>query len=102
MYSFNGIKIEDYPNAVETKASPGIRRAFTLTTDNPIDKLYYRAAVADKITAEKDGSYRINDWHMKIESEAPPMIRRSGNKSELLVPVRFKGNSAKIVQEYVW
>jgi cytochrome c553 len=102
LYSFNDIKIEDFPNAIETKASPGIRRTFTVTTDNPIDKLYYRAAVADKIEADKDGWFRINDWRMRIESDATPVIRRSANKSELLVPVRFKGNSAKIVQEYVW
>ena len=32
----------------------------------------------------------------------PPVIRQSGKKFELLVPVRFKGNSAKFVQEYQW
>jgi len=79
-----------------------IRRSFTLTTDNPIDKLYYRAAVADKIEAVGDGWYRINEWKMRIEAEAAPIIRQAGNKKELLVPIRFKGNSAKLVQEYVW
>ncbi len=102
LYRFGDIKIEDTPNAVETKASPMIRRAFTLTTDNPIDKLYYRAAVADKIEAEKDGWFRVGDWRMRIESEGTPVIRQAGNKKELLVPIRFKGNSAKLVQEYVW
>jgi mono/diheme cytochrome c family protein len=102
LYSFHDIKIEDTPNAVETKANPMIRRTFTLTTDNPIDKLYYRAAVADKIEAAGDGWYRINDWKMRIESAPPPEIRQAGKKMELLVPIRFKGNSAKLVQEYVW
>ncbi len=102
LYSFHDIKIEDTPNAVETKASPMIRRTFTLTTDNPIDNVYYRAAVADKIEVDKDGWYRINDWRMRIESDAPPEIRQAGKKMELLVPIRFKGNSAKFVQEYVW
>jgi mono/diheme cytochrome c family protein len=102
LYSFNDIKIEDFPNAIETKADPAIRRTLTLTTENPIDKLYYRAAVADKIEADKDGWFRINDWRMRIESDQAPAIRRAGEKMELLVPVRFKGNSAKIVQEYVW
>jgi hypothetical protein len=102
VYTFNGIKIEDFPNAVETKGNLSIRRTLTLTTENPIDRLYYRAAVADKIEAEKDGWFRVNTWQMRIESDAAPVIRRSGNKMELLVPVRFKGNSAKIVQEYLW
>ena len=95
-------RLPDFPNAIEMPTNPGIRRTLTLTTDNPVDRLFYRAAVADKIEADKDGWFRINEWRMRIESEATPVIRRVGNKSELLVPVRFKGNSAKIVQEYVW
>ncbi len=102
LYSFNEIKIEDFPNAVETKGSPTIRREFKITTDNPIDKLYYRAAVADKIEAMEGGWYRINDWRMRIEAGATPVIRTSGKKMELLAPIRFQGNSAKVVQEYVW
>ena len=102
LYKFHDITIEDTPNAVETKLSPVIRRTITLKTENPIDKLYYRAAVADKIEAEKDGWYRIGDWRMRIESDTPPIIRQAGNKKELLVPIRFKDNSAKLVQEYVW
>lgn len=102
LYSFTDIDIEDTPNAIETKASPAIRRSFTLRTDNPIDKLYYRAAVADRIEADKDGWFRVNDWRMRIESNAPPIVRASAGKMELLVPIRFKGNSAKVVQEYVW
>lgn len=102
LYSFNEIQIEDTPNAITTKASPAIQRTLAITTANPIDKLYYRAAVADKIEADKEGWYRINDWRMRIESSAPPVIRVSGTKMELLVPIQFKGNNAKIVQEYVW
>ncbi|HZZ78202.1 MAG TPA: c-type cytochrome [Gemmataceae bacterium] len=101
-YKFHDITIEDTPNAVETKLNPAIRRTITLKTENPIDKLYYRAAVADKIEAEKNGWYRIGDWRMRIESDAQPIIRQAGNKKELLVPIRFKDNSAKLVQEYVW
>ena len=82
--------------------APTIRRTLTLTAENPGDKLYYRAAVADKIVAEKDGWFRINDWRMRIESDAAPVIRQAGNKKELLVPIRFKAGSAKVVQDYVW
>lgn len=102
-YSFNGIKIEDTPNAVEAKGNPTIVRSFTISTENPIDKLYYRAAVGTKIEADaKAGWYRVNEMRIRIEAEGMPIIRQSGNKMELLVPIRFKGNSAKVVQEYVW
>ena len=102
LYSFGDFKIEDTPNAVEEKGNPMLRRTLAIYAENPIDKLYYRAAVADKIEADKDGWYRINDWRMRIEGDATPVIRQSGKKLELLVPIRFKGNSAKIVQEYIW
>jgi cytochrome c553 len=98
-YTFNGITIDDFPNAVESKGNPQIRRTLTLTTENPIDRLYYRAAVADKIEVDKQGYYVLGTWRMRIESDANPVIRKAGNKMELLVPVRFKGNSATIVQE---
>jgi hypothetical protein len=101
-YTFNGITIDDFPNAVESKGNPQIRRTLTLTTENPIDRLYYRAAVADKIEVDKQGYYVLGTWRMRIESDANPVIRKAGNKMELLVPVRFKGNSATIVQEYLW
>lgn len=104
LYSFNEINIEDAPNAVDAKGTPTIRRSFTITTDNPIDKLYYRAMVANQIDVEaRGGWYRINDaWRMRIEADAPPIVRKSGGKMELLIPIRFKGNSAKLVQEYQW
>ena len=102
LYSFNEIQIEDTPDAVAAKGSPAIRRTLNIHTENPIDKLYYRAAVADQIEADKDGWFRINDWRMRIEASAVPVIRQIGTKRELLVPISFKGNNAKIVQEYVW
>ena len=102
LYSYKNVRIEDFPNAVETKGHPSIVRTFTLSADNDTDKLYLRAAVGDKIVAEKDGWYRINDWRMRIEADATPEIRRVGNKMELVVPVQFKGKTAKIVQEYAW
>jgi len=102
LYSYAGVKIEDAPNAFETQANPAIRRTFTLTTENPVEKLYFRAAVGDKIESAGDGWYRINDWRMRIEAGSTPEIRRAGTKMELIVPVRFQNGAAKIVQEYVW
>jgi mono/diheme cytochrome c family protein len=102
LYSFGDIRIEDTPNAVEMKDTSIIHRTLMIRAVNPIDKLYYRAAAADKIDADKDGWYRVNDWRMRIDSAPGPIIRKSGSKMELLVPIRFKDNNAKVVQEYQW
>jgi hypothetical protein len=102
LYAFKDVKVEDFPNAVETKANPGIRRVLTLTAENGVDKLYFRAATGDKIEAQGDGWYRIGELRLRIEAGATPVIRRSGAKMELLVPVQFQNKGAKIVQEFVW
>jgi hypothetical protein len=103
-YSYHGVRIEDFPNAVASKPNPSIRRTLTLTAEQPVDHLWFRAAVADKIEpASEKGVYRINgEWTMKIDSVAAPRIRKSGGKTELLVPVRFQNGKASIVQEFVW
>ena len=37
-----------------------------------------------------------------VESAAAPVIRQSGGKQELLVPVRFDNGRTKLVQDIVW
>lgn len=101
MYRVLGVAVEDAPDGVVDKAESHMRRVLTL--GGAADNLYYRAAVADKIEALGDGWYRINnEWKLRIESASPPRIRAAGNKMELLIPVRFDGAKARIVQEYVW
>jgi len=103
-YSCRGARVEDFPNAVAGEPSPSIRRTLTLTSDKPVDNLWFRAMVADKIEpAAAKGTYRINgEWTLKLDAGAEAKIRKSGGKTELLVPVRFQDGKARIVQEFVW
>jgi mono/diheme cytochrome c family protein len=103
IYSFNGIRIEDAPNAIEAAKAPFIRRTLTLHAAQPVAHVYLRAAVANKIEAAGNGWYTINStWKLRIEG-GMPQVRQSGGHAELLVPVQFNGQQAvRIVQEYVW
>ena len=103
-YSCHGARVEDFSNAVAGKSSPSIRRTLTLTSDKPVANLWFRAAVADKIEpGSAKGSYRINgEWTLKLDAGAEAKIRKSGGKTELLVPVRFQDGKARIVEEFVW
>ncbi len=102
-YSINDVEVEDFPNAVASKPAPSLRRTLNLTAKGPIEGLWFRAAVADKIEPAGGGWYRINgEWKMRIESDGTPRIRPSGGKKELLVPVRFRNGKATIGQELVW
>src|SRR5262249_10191587 len=51
LYSFNDVRVEDFPNALATddKSAPIIYRTLTLTADRPPQNLWLRAAVASKI-----------------------------------------------------
>ncbi|HYT89602.1 MAG TPA: hypothetical protein VEL76_12920, partial [Gemmataceae bacterium] len=103
LYSYAGVEVEDFPNAVAGKP-PSLRRTLTLTVPRPpVHRLWFRAAVGDKLEALGDGWYRINgEWRMRIEADSAPVIRQSGGKQELLLPVRFGNGRSKIVQEIVW
>jgi mono/diheme cytochrome c family protein len=103
LYTVAGAKVEDFPNAVAGKGGPALKRTLTLTAERPVANLWFRAAAGDKIEPAGDGWYRVNgEYRVRVESAAPPVLRQSGGKKELLVPVRFDKGRARIVQEIVW
>jgi hypothetical protein len=102
-YAFQGIEIEDEPNAVAGKGAPTIRRTLTLDAKSPPERLWFRAAVGSKIEPAGKGDYRINgEWTIRIEATGEPRIRQSGGQQELLVPVEWKDGRARIMQEFIW
>ena len=100
-YSWNGIDIQDFPEAVPTNLDAGLKRTITVHAAQPVSTLYFRAAIGDKIQ-EKDGAF-IVDEKLKLKfTGAKPVVRNSGGKAELLVPLTFAGNDAKFVEEMTW
>jgi mono/diheme cytochrome c family protein len=102
LYALNELAIEEFPNPT-TAANPTMRRAFTLKSDAAVNNLYFRAAVANKIAAQTDGWYLIDDqWKIRLEGAAG-QIRQREKKMELLVPLRVEpGKELKFVQEIAW
>ena len=104
-YELGPIRVEDFPEAVAGKgdAEPSIRRTLILAAKGPIDAAYFRAAVADKIEPLADGWFALaKGTKVRVTSEEAPLVRTSGGKAELLVPVRFKDGAARVVQEFSW
>lgn len=100
-YSWSGLTVEDYPVAFTQKDDPGIKRTITLRADKASRNLYFRAALADKIV-ENDGAFLVAE---KVTMKFPgtkPFLRVQDGKTELLVPITFVGQEAKIVQEISW
>jgi cytochrome c2 len=102
LYAMGDLRVEDFPNGLTGK-DPSLRRTLTLTAPQPVEGLYFRAAAANKIEPAGDGWYRIDaTWKLKVESAAPPRLRSSAGKTELLVPIRGGNGKLKVGLEYVW
>jgi hypothetical protein len=100
-YSWKGVDIEDFPEAVPTNLDAGLKRTVTVHAAEPVSKLYFRAAIGDKIE-EKDGAF-IVDEKLKLKfTGVKPVVRNSGGKAELLVPLTFAGNDTKFIEEMTW
>jgi cytochrome c2 len=101
-YSMNDVKIEDFPNPSTAGKETTLKRTIKLTASTVVGQLYFRAAIGDKIESAGDGWYKIDGWKLKIEGDIVPTIRKSGTKSELLVPVGFNDGKAALALEYLW
>lgn len=103
LYSIDDVKIEDFPTGVVVNKEAGIRRVLSLTAAKDVNNLYFRAAVGNKIEDVGNGIYRIDgNLRMKLTSQTAPVVRSIGGKMELLVPVSFTNNRARIMQELNW
>ena len=95
------VTVEDFPEAVTAREAPGFRRTIDLAGTAP--GLYFRAAVAKTIEPRGDGRYAIDgEWTLRVAAEGAPIVRSSAGKAELLVPVKFEGGKARIVEEFAW
>lgn len=102
-YEFAGVKIEDYPLAVETDDEPLLRRTLVIEPGGNANNLYLRAAVVSSL--EKDGEWYVidKDWRMRLTADgAEPILRESNGRKELLVPILPQNGAATLVQEFVW
>ena len=99
-YAFRGIEIEDYPVAVPAEVDANLKRTITVTTSDAVAKIYFRAAVADKIE-ERDGAFLVGKMTLKFTG-TKPIVRTSEGKSELLVPVNFIGKTSTFTEEIAW
>jgi mono/diheme cytochrome c family protein len=102
-YSFAGVTVEDFPNAVPAGKDVLLRRTFTLTAEKAPEDLYFRAAVGNRIKELPGGWYQIdNVWKLKVGKGVQARVRKSGGKEELLVRVKFTAGKARLVHDYSW
>ncbi|WP_435018772.1 PA14 domain-containing protein [Tundrisphaera sp. TA3] len=102
LYEVAGAAIEDHPEPAPGGGSPTLRR--TIDVAGPrAEGLAFRAAVAGKIEPAGDGWFAIDgEWKLRIVADAAPVVRASGGKAELIVPIGPGGVRTRIVEEFAW
>jgi cytochrome c2 len=102
-YTYQGLEIEDYPVAISGEIDPSIRRTVTLRAAQPPKNLWFRAWAGSKVEEQADGAFLLDGrLRLKLQSAARPLVRRNGERTELLVPVTFANGEAKFVEEFSW
>ena len=92
-YDCQTARIEDFPNPVEEGVAVTLSRSYRVTSDKPSANLWLRAAIGGKIEAATDGWYSVDGQFQTRLTKGKPVLRTSGGKTELLVPVVFTGIS---------
>jgi hypothetical protein len=104
-YACEGVNFADYVVPIENAAAaarPGLRRTLSLSGEGSGGTWHFLAA-AGKVDSVEPGVFRIDGvWTLKVESRHAPMIRDSGGRQELLVPVSLQNGPQRLVLEYLW
>ena len=105
LYGSQAIRVEDYPQPVPADLDTGFKRKLTVTaTGLPPENLWYRAAAGSQIEPLADGWFLLDKMlKVRVQSGASkPVVRKHGERTEILLPLVFFGGKVMIVQEYVW
>ena len=101
LYSLGELRIEEDFAPVGQDDVFVMQRKLTIQ-GSPTGSTFYRAAAGD-IADAGDGLYKIdNRWTIRIKSATKPLVRDSGGRKELLVPVVLENGKCEIVQEFDW
>lgn len=101
-YTFAGIEVEDFSEAISGPDETSLRRTLTLRATSPVTNLYFRAAVAGKIESEADGTFLVGETLKLKFPGAKAVVRRIGDQSELLVPVAIANGEGTLTEEISW
>lgn len=101
-YDVGPVRVEDHPRALVGEQGRLIR-TLTLTRRGGESRVWFRAAVGEKIEAV--GPAYVVDGVVRIQLTSPgasPLIKSDGNRKLLLVPVTVSAAPVAITQEITW
>ena len=105
LYSYQDIAIEDHTDAVPGELEASLVRTLKFKADRSVPNLGHRAWVAGSIEEQSGDTYLIDgkiQLKLRDTGGAKPVLRKSNDQTELLIPVEFKNNEAQLIEEIIW
>ncbi len=100
-YAAPTFAVRDFAKPLVAGKDAGFERRLTVTAKAPVNSLYFRAATGT-IAQQADGWYLVNgDIRLRLPG-SQPVLRESGGRQELLVPVVLVDGKSEILQEIQW
>jgi mono/diheme cytochrome c family protein len=102
-YTFGDVTVEDFLDTRNLAPDdPAVRTLMLSSAAAPAD-LWWRAAVGRIIHEAENDWYVVDDqYRLQIRAGGQPRLRSSQGRSELLVPIVWRGGKARIVERIAW
>ncbi|MBC8289908.1 MAG: hypothetical protein H8E37_06290 [Planctomycetes bacterium] len=108
LYGTKTFAVTDHLKPATVRKGPGFERTLTITekdSDEGEGKLWYRAAEGSSIKQIENGWFSIDDrFFVQVETAGipVPLVRKEGNRQELLIGVDLLNGKTSIIQRYAW
>jgi hypothetical protein len=103
LYRVRGAAVEDRLRPADDGTA--LHRDLSLTAPDGTRGVYVRLADAERIERQRDGSFVVGDrtYYIAVERGTPrPVVRDSGGRQELVVPVQFRRGTARVAYSIIW
>ena len=103
MYSVGNVQVEDYAHPLGQSDVFVMKRTLTLTATDNAPSLSFLAASGTKIEDLGQGAFKVDgSYTVTLVGNAPPVLRTSGGRMEVLVPLKFENKKASLTQTFDW
>ena len=100
LYDYGDLAVEDAPLAIPGEIDAGFRRTLRVQTRNGAGQIYFRAAASESIEPKSADTFVVNKKvTVKLAGGGQAVVRRQGDKDELLVPVQAAPDGAATLEE---
>jgi hypothetical protein len=103
LYRVRGVAVEDRLRPADDGTA--LHRDLSMTAPDGTRGVYVRLADAERIERQRDGSFVVGDrtYYIAVERGTPrPVVRDSGGRQELVVPVQFRRGTARVAYSIIW